>query len=260
MLILIAESKTMGRCEQHTGPLAYNAHRPATEDVADEIMESLRGATAEELATDVKISLPLARKLMEMIYEFPNKKLGGEAVKEFTGVVFKALDASSLSSREHARLCKRVRIISSLYGWLKPDDIIKQYRLDFTTPVAPDGKTLAAYWRETVTELLMKTIDAEAHEDIINLLPGDAARCIDWRSIEKRAKVWKIDFQEMLSGGKTRTPNAGRLKTLRGRLLRQIIVENINSATDLLSIEGNGYASARYGEHPDSILFHTVAD
>lgn len=260
MLILIAESKTMECGTEAVSLPAFNLHRPVLGNEADEIMESLRIASAEELAADVKISLPLARKLREMIYEFPNKNLGGVAIKEYTGVVFKALDVASLSDDEQKRLSEKVRIISSLYGWLRPDDIIKPYRFDFTTPLAPDGETFAAYWRRPVTELLLKAIDSGMHGDIINLLPVDAARCIDWKKVEKQARVWKVDFQEILSGGKTRTPNAGRLKTLRGRLLRRIIVENINSATDLLSIEGYGYAGAGYGEAPGSILFHTVAD
>lgn len=264
MLILIAESKTMGRCARPVAPETFDAHRPALEAEADAIMESLREASAEELAADVKISLPLARKLCEMVYEFPNKALGGEAVREYTGVVFKALDYPSMSAREQASFCRRVRIISSLYGWLRPDDIVKQYRFDFTTPLAPEGKTFAAYWRGAVTDTLLKTLEAGGFEDVLNLLPGDAARCVDWKAVAARAKVWKVDFQEILPGGKTRTPNAGRLKTLRGRLLRQIIRENVTTPASLLTLEGPGYApaatQANPAKSPNTILFHTLPD
>lgn len=258
MLILIAESKNMAPCTGIVSHDYYQSHCPALENDADTVMASLRDMTADLLAEKVKISLPMVRKLQQMAYEFPNKALGGNAIEAFTGVVFKAFAYTSLdeATQRHADGC--VRIISSLYGWLRPDDIVKPYRLDFTTPLAPGGKTFASFLQPKVTECLLEELKNGGHEDVLNLLPGDAARCIDWKAVGSCAKVWKADFRELLPGGKTRTPNSNRLKTLRGELLRQIVSDRITSASGLLSLQGTNYISTDTPTPDGTIEFHTL--
>lgn len=259
MLILIAESKTMTACDTPVAPELYEANRSALEAEADAVMDSLRAMTAEQLSQAVKISLPLARKLLTMIYEFPNKAFGSEAVRAFTGVVFKALDYPSLAPDARERFSRQVRIISSLYGWIKPEDIIKAYRFDFTTPLAQGGVSFASALKTPVTRSLLDDLALSGGGDVIDLLPGDAARCIDWKAVRETAKVWKIDFREMLPGGKTRTPNAGRLKTFRGQLLRQIVSLGITSPRELLSLNTDSFTPASPEEMPtDTIVYYTV--
>ncbi|WP_289757684.1 YaaA family protein [uncultured Duncaniella sp.] len=260
MLILIAESKTMTPCDGMINECDYMSHRPALESDAAGIMSNLRSLSAESLCGSVKLSLPMVRKLQQMIYEFPNKASGSKAMNAFTGVVFKAFSYQTLGEASRVRTNGRVRIISSLYGWLKPDDIINSYRFDFTTPLAPDGKTFSSYWRDSVTKLLLKEIEKQDCHDVLNLLPGDAARCIDWKVINSRVKVWKADFKEVHPGAVMRTPNAGRLKTLRGRLLRQIINEDIMSPEQLVSIIGDGYIGPDSIDVSGNILFHSITD
>ena len=173
------------------------------------------------------------------------------------GIMDSLRNASSIT-KDCTQANEKIRIISSLYGWLRPDDIVKPYRFDFTTPVAPGGKPLATYWRDAVTKCLSDELAKGKHHDILNLLPGDAARCVDWKLIGSNFKVWKADFKEILPGGITRTPNAGKLKTLRGRLLRQIITEDIDSPMELLNIEGDGYVGSDETDTSGNILFHTV--
>ena len=137
MLILIAESKTMTPCGNAVSKADYAACRPMLESDADAIMETVRSLSADELVATVKISLPMVRKLQQMAYEFPNKAVGSRAIEAFTGVVFKAFDYASLDEEARRNTTGCVRLLSSLYGWLRPDDIVKAYRTDFTTPLAP---------------------------------------------------------------------------------------------------------------------------
>lgn len=174
-------------------------------------MDSLRDMNADTLLGKVKISLPMVRRLQQMIYEYPDKSHGDMAINAFTGVVFNAFRYTTLSEEARMAACRRVRIISSLYGWLQPDDIIRQYRFDFTNPLAPEGATLASYWKEAVTSRLLQELADANHTDMLNLLPADAARCIDWKQIAQKARVWRADFREMLPAGATRTPNSNRL-------------------------------------------------
>ena len=230
MLILIAESKTMLEQELPVSRESYLADTPVGEAFADETMARVAGMDAADIAEAIKISPAMAAKVMRMAYEFPNKLLGLRAIDAFTGVVFKNFDYPSLSVEEKLRTTNDVRIISSLYGWLRPTDIIKPYRFDFTTPLAPDDKTFASYWKKDVTIQLVKHLQSTAETAILNLLPADAAKCIDWKIVKKFAKVWKVDFKEQ-NGLSIRTPYAGKLKALRGHLLRLIITQGIDTPT-----------------------------
>lgn len=236
----------------------YERHKPIFAEETDDIMRSLEGLTADRLSETVKISMPMARKLYNMIYDFPDKNHGCKAIEAFTGVVFKAFNYASLNNDDKNRASGRVRILSSLYGWLHPEDMIKAYRFDFTTPLAPGGKTFALFWKEAVTKRLMEELTKTGCKDIINLLPNDAAKSIDWKRIRSLANVWKVDFKEIAEGGIMRTPNAGKLKTLRGKLLRQIITENITSPTLLLHLAGSDYVADDTQSSSDTITFHTA--
>lgn len=243
MLILIAESKTMATCSERIGQSEYVRHVPALEETADEIMLSLRDMSAAELSKAVKISPVMAVGLQRMIYEFPNKELGSYAINAFTGVVFRAFGYATLSTDAKKRTAENVRVISSLYGWLRPDDIIKQYRFDFTTLLAPGLKTFCSYWRDRVTECLVDEIVKGHHASVLNLLPSDAAKCIDWKRVEGMARVLRADFKEIRESGVLKTPVSNRLKTLRGMLLRQMASERIDDAASLSHITSEAYFS-----------------
>ncbi|MDE6333422.1 MAG: YaaA family protein, partial [Muribaculaceae bacterium] len=90
MIILIAESKSMA-----AGTIVseddYVVNRPATEPMADAIMQQLAGMSVQELSHSVKISLAMARRLQQMILEFGDKTHGCSAIAAYTGEVFKAL-------------------------------------------------------------------------------------------------------------------------------------------------------------------------
>lgn len=257
MLVLIAESKTMAPCASQVSTQMLERHRPVLEPLACDIMHRMEAMNVDEIAAKVKISVPMARKLQQMIYDFPYKESGGVAIEAFTGVVFKAFDYSSLSADEKERANRCVGIVSSLYGWLRPDDIIKPYRFDFTNQLAPDGRTLAAFWTHMVTDCVISWIENQRDRDVLNLLPGDAARCIDWRRVGEKATVWKADFQEIQTGGAMKTPNSNRLKTLRGKLLRQIITDSITSPQQLMVVETECYAAEK-SSVPGQLLFITA--
>lgn len=247
----------MAPCDGMGVPQCFEHHRPELESFACDIMSCMASMNVDELAAKVKISVPMARKLWNMIYDFPNKHSGCRAIDAFTGVVFKAFDYSSLSSQEKERTNRSVGIISSLYGWLRPDDIIKPYRFDFTNQLAPDDRTFAAFWMQKVTDCVISWIDKEKDYDILNLLPGDATRCIDWKRVEKTARVWKADFQEVRAGGSMKTPNSNRLKFLRGKLLRQIITDSITTPQQLMTAETEHYVAEK-SSTPGQLLFITA--
>lgn len=244
MLILIAESKTMTPCDAPVTAAQLLDHTPALQQRAAAIMQSFATLPAAEIAVKVKISPTLAQRMCRMAYEFPNRSAGGRAIESFTGVVFKAFDCRSLSPDAAVRAKHSVRIISSLYGWLRPDDIVKPYRLEFTAPVAPDGEVLASWWRDAVTDLLLDELRSGGHDTVLNLLPADAARCIDWSRVAAEATILKAEFLELQPGGGVRRPNSNRLKTLRGLLLRHIIKAGLDTPAELRSVATDTLSAA----------------
>ena len=237
MLILIAESKTMTACNCRVDARDFECHRPAGYDEAFDIMARIASMSPREVAERAGLSLSMALKSHRMALDFPDKSLGEQAIRAFTGVVFKAIDFATLSEADRMELSRNVRIISSLYGWLRPDDTIKPYRLDYTSRIAPDDRAMSAYWREPLTASLVEELQTSGCKTILNLLPGDAEKCIDWTRVKPHADVWKVDFKQLKDGGTFVTPNANRLKTLRGHLLREIITRRLQSPADLQTLK-----------------------
>lgn len=258
MIVLIAESKTMLTSEGAVRPEEYELHKPLYEEVAAQIMETLGEESVADLASMLKLSGSLASRMKKMTYEFGFKRSGNRTIEAFTGVVFRALDFASLTDAAKERCDAQVRVISSLYGWLRPSDIIKPYRLDFTSRLEAGpsaGKPLNSFWRMDVTKALVKQLEETHATEIVDLLPGDASKCIDWKLVKRFAKVWKVDFQEMREGGAMKTPSAERLKALRGTLLRQILTEGIADVETLRHVSSPAYFCEGTPVYPDHLRF-----
>lgn len=233
--------------------------RPQFDGIANAIMDSLRERTPEQLAAEAGITLRLAASLRRMIYEFPNKSTGLRAIEAFTGVVFRQLRLAGYDAAQKKFLQDNVRIVSSLYGWLRPDDIVKPYRFDFKSHVAPLGETLMKYWKKDVTLALAQELRAKGDTVIIDLLPSDAAKCVDWKLIKQFANVYKVDFKMYDGTDVMKTPNAGRLKELRGRLLDLIVRNGISSPADIASMESSDFMPDPAGPRYPSYLSFVTA-
>ena len=228
MIILIAEAKTMEAVEMSYSPQEIAGHRPAGDALASEVMERIASMEVGDIARVVKISSKMAVSLKQMAYEFPNKSLGLRAIEAFTGVVFKHLDFKSLTDSAKVACKEDVRIVSSLYGYLRADDIIKPYRMEYTTELGPDDEPMCKALKAEVTAQFLGELASRGENEILNLLPADAAKCIDWAEVKKVAKVAKVDFRDT-SGETISSPHAGKLKAFRGRLLRNILINNLKS-------------------------------
>lgn len=241
MIALIAESKTMNT-DLYTRDKAVIAPRtPEMEIVADETMAYLHTIDKSELSHRLGISPSLSTKAQKLILDYPNKELGKEAIFIYTGEVFRALKASTLSEDALNIAKDRLRIISSLYGLLRPDDFIRPYRLEFKKEGGPDGTKLSSFLRPKITVNFVKFLKERGETEVIDLLPKDASDCLDWKIIKAFAKVTKINFKIIEDGNRLKTPDTGTLKKLRGLMLRDILENNINSFEDLCRFTSQHY-------------------
>lgn len=236
MLTLIAESKTMSSRQANISRQELEHHTPLFATQADELMESLRDKTPTELAEACRISPKLSSAMFDMVRDFPLKSTGVPAIEAYTGVVFRQLHPESYDAESIRFMEEHLRIISSLYGTLRPYDIIKPYRLEYTSRTAPGGQTMIQYWRPRLTAALIDYLETSGETEILDLMPADAAKCFDWKKITPLAKIGHASFITP-DGNSMRTPHAGRLKELRGRLLDNLLRHRISSLKDTAAVE-----------------------
>lgn len=237
MLILLAESKTMSAHQYPVEPAKYAEHTPVVESTADEIMAKMESMTPGEISEALGISNGLAVKAHNLAYDFPHKLSGYKPLEAFTGEAFRSLEASTLSPEALERAAVSLKFISSVYGLLSAEDIIKPYRNEFNKALDPSLGTPIQIFKPKVTIALAKIIKENGVKDVINLLPADADKCIDWKIIRSFTKVHRMVFQTIGPSGKLKTPIAGRLKALRGTMARTILSENLQTFSDLTNFE-----------------------
>ena len=255
MLTLIAESKTMSARQKTISYAGLSHHIPIFEAEASEIIKFLSSLDPTELAMRISISNALATKAAAMIYEFPNKSTGSEAIMAFTGEVFRGLDISTLDISDRNYAASHLMIISSLYGLLRTDDIIKPYRLDFNAACAPDGNRLAKYWRAKVTTALKNLMEESGEREVLDLLPAEASRCIDWNALKDTANIMKVDFKAVGEDGNLKTPHSGKLKEMRGKMARTILSGRIDGFDALRKCHTAAFAPDSDLHTPQSLVF-----
>ncbi len=236
MITLIAESKTMNIREKYVEPSLAIPHTPYFEKEAGSIMDYIRDMEPYEIAQRIGISSKLAVKAALYSYEFPNKSNGLFAIEAFTGDVFRSMDIPSFTPETIAFAQERLLIVSSLYGLLFPYDIIKTYRLDYKASCAPSGDALYSFWKPKLTERLIHHLLLREETEIINLLPGDAAKCIDWKKIRSIAHVITPRF--IIDDNKIthKTPNSRIIKEMRGYMTNKILLGKLDSISEIESL------------------------
>ena len=160
-----------------------------------------------------------------------------QAIYAFDGDVYRGLDAYSISEEKLDILQDTVRIISGLYGLLKPLDLIQPYRLEMGTkfPVGKN-KNLYEFWRKKITTAL----NDELYEDelLVNLASQEYFKAIDAKAL--KTPLIHVDFKEF-KNGQFKTI-AIFSKRARGLMTRYIIDSNAQTAEELKSCNIDRYA------------------
>ncbi len=110
-------------------------------------------------------------------------------------------------------------------------------------------------WRKDNTIALVRELEKNNSSTVLNLMPNDAAKTIDWKLVKAFAKVYKVDFKELIDGGSFKTPKPHTLKALRGELLRAIIAQNITDPKSLLTLSTDNLSPLGTPDYPDHISF-----
>lgn len=174
-----------------------------------------------------------------------------QAVYVFDGDVYEGLDVASLKEKEIKQLQNSLRILSGLYGLLKPLDLIQPYRLEMGTKInIKKNKDLYAFWGNKITDALNNELSDE--DLFVNLASNEYFKSINTQKLKVPVitpifKEWKDNELKIISF---------YAKKARGLMTRYIIENNIQNAEDLKGFDYEGYSfSQQHSTRTNELVF-----
>ncbi|MFK7782772.1 YaaA family protein, partial [Psychroserpens sp.] len=164
------------------------------------------------------------------------KENARQAIYAFNGDVYRGLDAYTIDSKKINQLQDTVRILSGLYGVLKPLDLMQPYRLEMGTkfPVGKN-KNLYEFWKKQVTQALNEELKDD--ELFLNLASNEYFKAIDTKAL--KVPVINIKFQELKNGNYKTIAIFSKLA--RGLMARYIIDTNAKTLDDIKAFDYDNY-------------------
>jgi cytoplasmic iron level regulating protein YaaA (DUF328/UPF0246 family) len=178
----------------------------------------------------------------------------GHALASFSGDVFSMMELSRYTKEDLFFADSHLRILSGLYGLLRPLDLMQPYRLEMGTKLAVgQAAQLYEFWRAAVTDELNRAIADHREQVIVNCASQEYARVIDRARLAGR--VLTISFKQR-RGNVVKTV-AIHAKRARGHFVDWLIVNRIDRTSDLAAFDQAGYQMAREGLSEDEMVFIT---
>ena len=238
MLTLLSPAKKMNMDPAQT---AVPETRPRFEPETKMLAELAKTKTAEDLKKLMHISDNLAALNVERFQAFNldgqsnSSKSAGLA---FDGDVYWGLEAKSMSDDDLAYAQDHLRILSGLYGVLRPMDAIQPYRLEMGTKFENTrGKNLYEFWKDTVAPSLTEELANHADSTIVNLASNEYFKAAHPKTLASR--VVSAKFMED-KDGKSR-PVQYYTKFGRGLMARWIMQNRVDKVSGLKDFNANGY-------------------
>lgn len=236
MKVLVSPAKKLD-FETET-PIDYTTE-PQLLQKANKLAVHMKSLSAAELAKLMKLSQNLAQLNFERFQTYrpkANTTLAKAAVFAFNGDTYTGLDIQSFSESEIKAAQDKLRILSGLYGILRPLDMIQPYRLEMGTRLKFEKfKSLYDYWKNDVTELLNQEISKD--EIIVNCASKEYFEVI--KTSELKGKLITPVFKENKNGElKIISFNA---KKARGMMAKFIIKNNITDVEGIKTFDLDGY-------------------
>ncbi|MBO3117720.1 peroxide stress protein YaaA [Winogradskyella sp. DF17] len=206
---------------------------------AERLNKLLKKKSAKSLSKLMSISDNLGQLNYERNQDWSlpfTKDNARQAVYAFNGDVYRGLDAYTIESTKLEKLQGTVRILSGLYGVLKPLDLVQPYRLEMGTKM-PVGKNknLYEFWRKKVTQSLNNEL--EDGELFINLASNEYFKAVDKKAL--KVPVIDIEFKEF-KNGKYKVIGFFA-KYARGLMTRYIVDTNANTIEDIKAFNLENY-------------------
>lgn len=241
MIIVLSPAKSL---DFETPYRADALTQPAFLDDSRKLVERLRRLSADDLAALMELSDKLAElnvaryRAWSTPFTPQNAK---PALLAFDGDVYDGFAAKTLTPAGLAFAQQHLRILSGLYGLLRPLDLIQPYRLEMGRPLAnPRGKDLYAFWGGRLTEAVNAALEESAAPALINLASAEYFRALQPKKLAR--PVIQPVFEDW-SGGRFKVVSF-HAKRARGLLARHAIGKKLRDPQALKKFAGEGYAFA----------------
>jgi cytoplasmic iron level regulating protein YaaA (DUF328/UPF0246 family) len=242
MLALLSPAKTLDPTPR---PEIARTTTPDFLDDAEILVRRLRTFSKEDLASLMEISDKLAAENHERfrVWRRPfTPENATPAIALFRGDVYEGLQSDTFNARDLAFAQKHVRILSGLYGLLRPLDLVQPYRLEMGTQF-PTGqpKSLYDFWGDRLADALNVDLSGQKQPVVVNLASNEYFKAVSLKAL--CARVVTPAFKE---------EQAGKLKMVsffakraRGLMARYLIINRIKNPAELRAFDLEGY---RYNE------------
>jgi cytoplasmic iron level regulating protein YaaA (DUF328/UPF0246 family) len=239
MLILLNTTKTMDLAAEV--PAGLRTLKPVFADQAAELVASLAGKRPSELGRLMGLSETLADATKADLARWGSRGNSARpALSAFTGLVYKYLDAPTLDTAGWARAQDRLRILSGLYGVLRPRDRVEAYRLEMGLKWAPGrARDMTAFWREKLTTQLNR--DLKKDEPVLSVAAQEYMKALDMKVL--KGPVISPVFKEVRPDGSLKTAPV-HAKMARGALARYALDHRVDVPEDLMGFGELGWEAA----------------
>ena len=230
MIILLHSSKTM----KATRPAGLELSKPALMTQAQKLGAYLASMKLKEIQSIMGVSNSLAQEIMITASDWPSAKVQGSALHSFRGDVFSGLQVASFDKKDLAYANQQLKIISGLYGLLRPLDAVTPYRLEMGYKLTREPYTsLYKFWGDSLARLLPEG------EAIVNLTSLEYGRAIV-PYLDKRLVI-SPRFYTYNAKTRQHTSVAVHSKIARGAFAHWLITQRINKVSELVNFDEIGY-------------------
>jgi uncharacterized protein len=238
MLITLSPSKG----QDFTGaPLSKKHTKPADLKDSELLIKALTKIKSKTLQEMMAISENIAILNVERYKTFTtpfNTKNAKQAIFAFKGDVYSGLQLESFNEDDYAYAQDHLRILSGLYGCLRPMDLIQPYRLEMKTKLKNvRGDNLYQFWDDRITKNINKELKKQKEPVLVNLASNEYFKSVKPKLLEGR--LLNINFKET-KAGKTRVV-AIFAKRARGMMTDYIIRNRVEKPEDLKKFKSAGY-------------------
>ncbi|TDR32961.1 peroxide stress protein YaaA [Hydromonas duriensis] len=240
MLIVLSPAKSL---DFETPPHVHTATQPQFVRQSSELMDVLRTYDVPALAQLMHLSDKLAALNVARNIEWQptfDEATAKQAILAFNGDVYEGFAAAHLSEAQLLEAQKTIRILSGLYGLLRPLDLMRAYRLEMGTALAnKKGANLYAFWGETLAQHLNAELSEQplASRYLINLASDEYFKAVPLTSLN--APVIQPVFQDRKNGQYKIISFFA--KRARGVMARWAVTHQVQSPDDLKSFSEEGY-------------------
>jgi len=237
MITLLSPAKTLDYSED--GKHGYTM--PRLVDDSLRLVTNLKKKNSKKLQKLMSISQDLADLNVERYDQFTahfTEANSKPAVLAFKGDVYQGLDADTFTKKDMEFAQNHLRILSGLYGLLRPLDLMQPYRLEMGTSLKTTrGKNLYEFWKTRITDLLNEDLEKHDNKVILNLASNEYFKSIQTKKLQ--GEIMNVNFKEDRDG--TLKFISFNAKKARGLMGKYIVKNKIDQVEDLKGFDLEDY-------------------